>query len=81
MKVMFMGTPDLAMQCLRAVYNKDGVEIVGAVTQPDRQKGRGMKMIAPPVKEFALEHGIPVYQPQTLRDGAFIEVPTSFVPI
>ncbi len=74
MKVLFMGTPDLAMQCLRAVYNKDGVEIVGAVTQPDRQKGRGMKMIAPPVKEFALEHGIPVYQPQTLRDGAFKEV-------
>lgn len=74
MKVLFMGTPDLAMQCLRAVYNKDGVEIVGAVTQPDRQKGRGMKFIAPPVKEFALEHGIPVYQPQTLRDGAFIEV-------
>ena len=74
MKVLFMGTPDLAMECLRAVYNKDGVEIVGAVTQPDRQKGRGMKMIAPPVKEFALEHGIPVYQPQTLRDGAFMEV-------
>lgn len=69
-----MGTPDLAKECLRAVYNKDGVEIVGAVTQPDRQKGRGMKMIAPPVKEFALEHGIPVYQPQTLRDGAFKEV-------
>jgi len=69
-----MGTPDLAMECLRAVYNKDGVEVIGAVTQPDRQKGRGMKMIAPPVKEFALEHGIPVYQPQTLRDGAFKEV-------
>ena len=74
MKVLFMGTPDLAMECLRAVYNKDGVEVVGAVTQPDRQKGRGMKMIAPPVKEFALEHGIPVYQPTTLRDGAFMEV-------
>ena len=74
MRVLFMGTPDLAMECLRAVYNKDGVEVIGAVTQPDRQKGRGMKFIAPPVKEFALEHGIPVYQPTTLRDGAFMEV-------
>ncbi len=74
MKVLFMGTPDLARECLEAVYNKDGVTVVGAVTQPDRQKGRGMKLIAPPVKEFALEHGIPVFQPQTLRDGAFLEV-------
>ena len=49
MKVLFMGTPDLAMQCLRAVYNKDGVEIVGAVTQPDRQKGRGIEAWLPAV--------------------------------
>jgi len=48
------------------------VEIVGVVTQTDKQKGRGMKFVFPPVKEFAIEHGIPVYQPQTLRDGAFM---------
>ncbi len=80
MKVLFMGTPDLAKECLKAVYNKNGVTVVGAVTQPDRQKGRGMKFIAPPVKEFALEHGIPVFQPQTLRDGAFLETLNELSP-
>lgn len=71
MKILFMGTPDYAAECLRALYNHDGVEIVAAVTQPDKPKGRGMKMIAPPVKVFAEEKGIPVYQPITLKDGAF----------
>ncbi len=71
MKILFMGTPDIAKITLEAIWAKDGVEVVGVVTQPDKQKGRGMKLIAPPVKEFALEHNIPVYQPQTLRDGAF----------
>ena len=55
MKVMFMGTPDLARECLRAVYEKDGVEIVAVVTRADKQKGRGMKFVFSPVKEFALE--------------------------
>jgi len=71
LKVMFMGTPDLARECLRAVYEKDGVEIVGVVTRADKQKGRGMKFVFSPVKEFALEKEIPIYQPLTLRDGAF----------
>ncbi len=74
MKILFMGTPDLAKECLKAVYNKSGVEIIGVVTQPDKQKGRGMKMIPSPVKEFAEENDIPVYQPQTLKDGAFAAV-------
>jgi len=73
MRILFMGTPDLAAECLRAVHQKDGVEIVGVVTQTDKQKGRGMKFIFPPVKEYALEHGLPVYQPVTLKDGAFLE--------
>lgn len=71
MKVLFMGTPDLARECLRAVHEKEGVEIVGVVTQTDKQKGRGMKFVFSPVKEYAIEHHLPVYQPQTLKDGAF----------
>ena len=73
MKILFMGTPDYAAECLRALYNHEGAEIIGAVTQPDKPKGRGMKMIAPPVKVFAEEKGIPVFQPATLKDGAFEE--------
>ncbi len=73
MKILFMGTPDFARECLRAIHEKEGVEIVGVVTQPDKQKGRGMKFVFPPVKEYALEKGLAVYQPQTLRDGAFLE--------
>lgn len=71
MKILFMGTPDLAAVCLEAVYNKAGVEVVGVLTQPDKPKGRGMKLVPPPVKVFAEEHGITVYQPQTLKNGAF----------
>ncbi|MGN1346992.1 MAG: methionyl-tRNA formyltransferase [Eubacteriales bacterium] len=71
MRILFMGTPELARECLRAVYEKKGVEIVAAVTQTDKPKGRGMKLVPPPVKVFAEEHGIPVLQPQTLRDGSF----------
>jgi len=74
MKIIFMGTPDLAKVTLEAVYNHPDAVVSAVVTQPDRAKGRGMKMIPPPVKEFALEHDIPVYQPRTLRDGAFQEV-------
>jgi len=72
MRVLFMGTPDFAAECLKALYNKDGVEIVGAVSQPDKPKGRGMKMIPTPVKQFAESVGIPVYQPVTLKDEAFL---------
>ncbi len=73
MRILFMGTPDLAAVCLRAVHEKPGVEIIGVVTQPDKQKGRGMKEIPSPVKEYALAHGLPVYQPETLKNGAFDE--------
>ena len=73
MRIVFMGTPDYALECLRAVYNNKNAEVVGVLTQPDKPKGRGMKMIPPPVKVFAEEKGIPVYQPTTLKDGAFEE--------
>lgn len=74
MRILFMGTPDLARVTLEAVYRHPEAEITAVVTQPDRAKGRGMKLIPPPVKEFALEHDIPVYQPATLKDGAFQDV-------
>lgn len=80
MRILFMGTPELARECLRAVYEKDGVEVVGVLTRPDKQSGRGMRLICSPVKEFAEEHGIPVYQPRTLRDGAFEEELKSLDP-
>ena len=73
MRIVFMGTPDYALECLRAVYNNPNANIVGVLTQPDKPKGRGMKMIPPPVKVFAEEKGIPVYQPVTLKDGVFSE--------
>ena len=62
MRIIFMGTPDFAKKSLEAVYNS-GYEVVGVVTNPDKPKGRGMKMIASPVKEFANQHNIPVFQP------------------
>ena len=74
MKIIFMGTPELARECLRALHEKEGVELSAVVTRPDQQKGRGMKLLFSPVKEYALAHGIPVYQPKTLRDGAFQSV-------
>ena len=68
MKIIFMGTPDFAQKSLEAIYNA-GHEIIGVVTNPDKPKGRGMKMIATPVKEFAIQKGIPVFQPQKIRNN------------
>lgn len=73
MKILFMGTPDFAKASLEKIYNA-GYEIIGVVTNPDRPKGRGMKLFASPVKEFALEKGITVYQPAKIRNNIeFIE--------
>lgn len=72
MRVVFMGTPDIAATCLEKVL-ADGFEVVGVYTQPDRPKGRGMKLVASPVKELALAHGIPVFQPENFRDAQTIE--------
>lgn len=67
MKIVFMGTPDLAAQVLEALI-QDGQEVCLAVTQPDRMKGRGRKVVMTPVKECALSHGIPVFQPRKVKD-------------
>lgn len=74
-----MGTPDFALFSLDALV-KSGEEVVGVVTQPDKPKGRGYTLTPPPVKVYALEHGIEVYQPQTLKDGAFSETLEKLAP-
>ena len=66
MRVVFMGTPDIAATCLKKII-ADGFDVVGVYTQPDRPKGRGMKMVQSPVKEVALANGIPVFQPENFR--------------
>ena len=70
MRIVFMGTPDFALFSLKALVEA-GEEVVGVVTQPDKPRGRGYVLTPPPVKIYALEQGIPVYQPETLRGGAF----------
>ena len=71
MRIMFMGTPDFAAVILRALHEA-GEEVCCAVTQPDRPKGRKMQLTPSPVKVYAESAGIPVLQPATLRDGAFL---------
>jgi len=72
MRVVFMGTPDIAATCLKKIL-ADGFEVVGVYTQPDRPKGRGMKMVYSPVKEVAIARGIPVFQPENFREDATVE--------
>ena len=68
MKVVFMGTPDFAEESLKAIYEA-GHEIIGVVTNPDRPKGRGMKMIPSPVKEFAIQKNLKIFQPEKVKDN------------
>lgn len=73
MRVVFMGTPDFSVGTLRALYEA-GHEIVGVVSQPDKPKGRGKNLQPTPVKEAALELGLPVYQPKRVREPEFVQV-------
>ena len=73
MRILFMGTPDFAVPSLEALV-KAGRDICGVFTQPDKPKNRGMKLQAPPVKEFALAHNIPVFQPETVKDGTALAI-------
>ncbi|SMB93399.1 methionyl-tRNA formyltransferase [Desulfonispora thiosulfatigenes DSM 11270] len=73
MRVLFMGTPDFAVSSLEYLV-KANYEVIGVVTQPDRQKGRGKKITAPPVKQKALELGLPIFQPEKVRNEEFIEI-------
>lgn len=74
MKILFMGTPDFALFSLKALVEKSDHEICGVVTQPDKPKGRGYTLLPPPVKVYAQQRNIPVYQPSTLRDDAFADL-------
>ncbi len=79
MKILFMGTPDFAVFSLKALLSA-GHELVGVVTQPDKPKGRGYHLVPPPVKVVAEEAGLPVFQPATLKDGAFDETLAALCP-
>ncbi len=72
MRVVFMGTPDIAATCLKKII-ADGFEVVATYTQPDRPKGRGMKLVASPVKEVALANQIPVYQPENFKSEETVQ--------
>ena len=79
MKILFMGTPDFALFSLRALVEA-GEDIIGVVTQPDKPKGRGYTLTPPPVKVYATEKGIPVYQPNTLRGEEFANLLAELSP-
>ena len=81
MRVLFWGTPDFAVPPLRALLG-EGFEVIGAVTQPDRPRGRSRsQLVASPVKEVALAEGLPVFQPETPRaDPEFLEMLTLMAP-
>lgn len=70
MKILFMGTPEFALPSIEALVGA-GYDVCAVVTQTDKPKGRGYELTPPPVKVFASEHGIPVYQPKTLRGDDF----------
>lgn len=72
MKIVYMGTPDFAVPPLHALVQA-GYEVAAVVTQPDKPKGRGKAFMPTPVKEEAMKHGIPVYQPQKVREPEFLE--------
>ena len=72
MRIVFMGTPDFAVASLQKLINDD-YDVVGVFTQPDKPRNRGMKLSFSPVKELAIQAGIPVFQPEKMRDGIALE--------
>ncbi len=79
MKILFMGTPDFAVPTLRALC-ENGHDVIGVLTKEDKPRGRGHQMMPTPVKVYAEEQNIPVYQPATLRDEAFGELLSKLAP-
>ena len=79
MKIVYMGTPDFAVPPLEALV-RSGYEVAAVVTQPDKPKGRGKTLMPTPVKEEAMKHEIPVYQPVKVRDPEFVETLTGLAP-
>jgi len=79
MRILFMGTPEFAQMSLKAMV-EDGRDVVCVITQPDKPKGRGYEMAMPEVKVYSLEQNIPVYQPETLKDGAILPILEEYKP-
>ena len=79
MRILFMGTPDFAVASLKALV-ESGYEVAGVFTQADKPKGRGMEMAFSPVKQYALEKGIDVFQPTKMRDGTALEIIRNIAP-
>ncbi len=79
MKVLFMGTPDFAVPTLKALC-ESGYDVIGVLTKEDKPRGRGHQMMPTPIKVYAQEQNIPVYQPSTLRDEAFAEMLSELDP-
>lgn len=72
MKILFMGTPDIASGCLQELIDKK-YDVIGVVTQPDKQVGRGKKIVFSPVKQVAIENNLPVYQPIKAKEKSFVD--------
>ena len=79
MKIVFMGTPDIAATCLEKLM-ADGFDVAAVYTQPDRPKNRGMKLAFSPVKEVALKYDLPVYQPENFRDADTVQTLKNLQP-
>lgn len=79
MRVVFMGTPDIAATCLKKII-ADGFQVVGVFTQPDKPKNRGMKLAFSPVKEVAIANEIPVFQPENFREDQSVDALRSLKP-
>ena len=79
MRIVFMGTPDIAATCLQKLLD-DGFDVAAVYTQPDRPKNRGMKLAFSPDKEVALAAGLPVYQPENFRDAEAVEALRALQP-
>ncbi len=79
MNIVFMGTPDFAVPCLQKLLDA-GYPVTGVFTQPDKPKGRGYKLVPPPVKELAVAHQIPVFQPTSLRNDESFEMIKNCAP-
>ena len=79
MKLIFMGTPDFAVPCLERIL-KEGHEVSAVFTQPDKPRGRKQELTPPEVKVCALQHGLTVYQPKTLRDGEALKIIEQYSP-
>ena len=77
MKIVYFGTPDFAVESLDAIMQSRH-QVCAVVTVPDRQAGRGQKMVFSPVKEYALDHNLPLLQPEKLRDEEFLHQLTTF---